>query len=189
MGSVTYSPDIARVPMLGGAGLVILSALLGLVSLRFLKYRGRNGSTVVVLATLTGALAAVGGGIKLISEAQAASEVLLTNNAGGTVILPVQGFNHVINSSSVRQQIDRISADAPCFVTDNILNGGGVANGGSDGGNGGGLQGANSGSFPGWCDDAGGDGTVLQPNDHCDVFVCCPTNGGGNPGGGCFLPI
>jgi hypothetical protein len=191
VGSITHSPVISGVPMLGGAGLVVLSVLLGLVSLRFFKDRSRQGSTFVIAATLTGAIAAAGGGITLINEAQAVgASVLMSKSAGGTVEIPFNGFNSVLNDTSLPQQIKDISAEAPCYIIDDELNGGIMSGANSNGGmpNGGG----NGGSFRGTCSDEGSDGTVLQPNDRCEVFVCCPfTNGGngglqGGNGGGCF---
>lgn len=189
VGSVTHTPNIAGVPMLGGAGLVMLSALLGLISFRFLKDRGRKGGTLVIAATLTGAIAAAGGGFTLINEAQAQKGVLLSNNAGGTVELPFEGFNLIVNDTSVPQQIEDISTVSGCFVQKEKLQlNGGFVNGGGNGGlseNGGG-----SGAFRGTCSDEGNNGTVLQPDDRCEVLVCCG-NGGGNGGmqggnGGCF---
>ena len=176
-GSITHSPDISGVPMLGGAGLVILSALLGLVSLRFLKDRSRHGSTFVIAATLTGAIAAAGGGIKLINDAQAAPSIAFSDAEGGTVDLRFEGLNIVFNDTNVPQQIKDIRADEPCFIVDEILNGGF--------GNGGMVNGGNGGSFQGICSDNGPNATVLRPGNSCDVYVCCP--GGGNGGnGGCF---
>ena len=187
VGSITHSPDISGVPMLGGAGLVVLSALLGLVSLRFLKDRSRHGSTLVIAATLTGAIVAAGGGITLISEAQAMKGVLMSDAEGGTVVIPFDGYNTVINDTNVPQQIKRIAADEGCFIGDGEL----ILNGGIPGkGNGGVKNGGNGGNFLGTCQDGGPNGTVLQPDDRCEVLVCCGPNGGdngGNGGGGCFL--
>jgi len=166
VGSLTHVPYAASVPMLEGAGLVILSALLGVVSLRFLRQRGNQ---FLLVATATAAIATAGGGVKLISDAQAMHEISMSEAAGGVIELPSSGLNIVFNNTGRTQQISEISPNPGCSI-ENPPNGGGL-----DDGNGG-LQGGNGGSYVGTCAD--NPGTVLEPNDNCEVFICCEVNGG-----------
>jgi hypothetical protein len=177
VGSITYS-GLNSVPMLGGAGLVVLSALLALVSVKFLKNR-ENGGQFLVLALIVGAMASGGSGIKLISDAYAgpASEIVLGNSSGGTVNIPNQGLHAVRNNSGVTQKINQINTIPGCFVASGPIRA--AANGGANGGNGG--------DFKGGCDDS--PSTVLRNDEYCFVEVCCGGNGGANGGnnGGCFI--
>jgi len=184
VGSVSHSPlSSVSVPMLGGTGLVVLSALLAVVSLRFMKNRRLGGGHFLVLATLTGALAAGGSGIKLISDAQAGlggEQVSLTREGGGTVTILNQGYSVVFNGTGVTQKLTDISTAPGCVI--------GPINGGS---NGGGAQVTNGGSFQGTCSDGSeGPATVLENLDTCEVLICCGVNGGSNGGAdGCFNPV
>ena len=171
VGSITHAPIGNGVPVMGGAGLIVLSALLGLVSLRFLKERGRNASLLVV-CVMAGALVSAGGGLKLISEAQAIQAGIgLTKSSGGSIVIPSAGFNTVTNLTSGTQEITDISLADGCSLEDIGRRAPG------NGGNGG-----NGGTFRGTCDDK--PGTVLDSGDFCDILICCDLNGGGN--GGCF---
>jgi len=188
VGSVSHSPlSSVSVPMLGGTGLVVLSALLAVVSLRFMKNRRLGGGHFLVLATLTGALAAGSSGIKLISDAQAGlggEQVSLTLAGGGTVTILNQGYSQVVNGTGVTQKLTSISTAPGCVI--------GPINGGSNGGsNGGGAQVTNGGSFQGTCSDGSeGSATVLENLDTCEVLICCGVNGGSNGGAdGCFNPV
>ena len=69
VGSITHILYSASIPALGGMGLIVLSALLGVVSLRFLKQHKASSTSFLLTATLVGALAAAGSGVKLISDA------------------------------------------------------------------------------------------------------------------------
>ena len=166
---ITYGPFTNQVPALGGVGLVILSALLGVVSLRFLKDRKRGGGHFLTLALVTGALATGGSGIKLISEAHAITiGAELTNPEGGSVNINVEGTSPVRNTSGRAQEILTIDPSPGCSIL------------AVNGGNGGFRNGGNGGSFLGNCDDS--PGTILGQNDFCEITVCCTVNGGN---GGC----
>lgn len=169
-GVITYGPLSSAVPALGGAGLIVLSALLGLVSLRFLK--DRNSGKFLTLAILTGAIAAGGSGVKLISDAHAApiGLVALSNASGGSVAIEAEGYSNVRNTTGAAQKILSISVEPGCVLASDLnINGGNVVNGG------------NGGAFRGTCSDS--PGTVLQPADFCEVNVCCS-----GLNGGCILP-
>ncbi|MFT4613660.1 MAG: hypothetical protein ACI9NT_000801 [Bacteroidia bacterium] len=172
VGSISHEPTANAVPLLGGAGLIVLSALLGLLSLRFLKERGRSGSFLIV-AAMAGAVASAGGGLKLISDAEAQfNGIQLTELSGGKITIPFEGFNSVINAAGTAQEITRISLNEGCELQ--VFRVMSLGNGGNGG---------NGGTFRGACDDK--PGTVLQPGDFCDISVCCDGPNGGN-GGGCF---
>lgn len=175
-GSILYGPgaravaaDIGAqgIPLLGGFGLMVLSALLALVSVKVMKDKHRGGGTWLLVASLTAALSTAGGGIKLISDAQAGVPSLpieLTNDSGGEVEIPGPGFWQVLNSSSVPQRIlnvEIVPSDCYLFVP-GIL---------SNGGNGGSVGMCSVGS------------TELEPTQACDIEVYCCLNGG-RPNGG-----
>jgi hypothetical protein len=163
VGSLTHSPFDTHVPMLGGAGLVVLAALLGIIALRFMKGREQPGSQFLILALAVGALASGGSGLKLISDANAISGVPLSDVNGGTLTIPNTGFSEVSNNTGFPQKIDNISLNSGCYLGD-------FENGGGNGGNGGG-------SFLGECNDD--PGTVLENSDFCEILVCCSILNGG----------
>lgn len=184
VGSITHAA-VADVPALGGIGLLLLSGLLGVVSLRFLKAREKG--RFMAIAVLAGALASAGG-VNLVTNAEAGfgGIPLLLNDTVADI--PSPGPSTVFNASGGSRQIIQIDLIDGCFLGD-LENGGrngGLMNGG--GANGGMLinGGKNGGRFLGECNDD--PGTRMQPDDFCEILVCCGgLNGGPNGGnGGCF---
>ena len=169
VGTVTHAPSSVSVPMLGGAGLVVLSALLALVAVRFLKDRKRSGGQFMVLALAASVLATGGSGLKLINDAIAIpASVLLSNSSGGAVDIPDQGYSLVLNNTGTTQRITNLSAEPECFFEP-------PGNGGN-----GGINGGNGGDYRGTCSDS--PPTVLGDQEYCEVFVCCGLT---VQGGGC----
>lgn len=198
-GNILYGPgpvvvaantSAQGIPLLGGFGLVILSVLLALVSVRVIKDRHRGGGTWLLVASLTAALSSAGGGIKLISDAHAGvisgGPISLTQDAGGNVTIPGPGFWTVFNNSSVTQRILNITINPPgCFIVNNLPQ--------SNGGNGG-----NGGVGP-----CVAGATELDTSQNCSLEISCNAcgpqggqgqggglcclNGGGIQGGGCCL--
>ncbi|MFT4521047.1 MAG: hypothetical protein ACI9JM_003458 [Halioglobus sp.] len=161
VGSVTHVPFETHVPMLGGAGLVVLAALLGIIALRFMKNRETSGSQFLVLALAVGTIASGASGLKLINDANAISGVQFSDPNGSNVSILSAGFSSVYNDTGFPQKITDISVIPGCTLED-------PGNGGN-GGNGGG-------SFLGTCNDD--PGTILERDDSCDILVVCILNGG-----------
>jgi hypothetical protein len=159
-GTVTHAPFETQVPMLGGAGLMVLAGLLGIVALRFMKDRKQSGGQFLFLALTVGALASAGSGFKIISDAHAVHTPEFSEASGGTVSIPSDGVNSFTNSTGFPQKITDISLVTGCTLN-SIVEG--------NGGNGGGT-------FLGQCDDS--PGTVLENTDYCAILVVCAINGG-----------
>ncbi len=175
VGSITHI-GLSEVPALGGFGLLLLSGLLGVVSLRFLQAREKG--RFLAIAALAGTLASAGG-FNLVNTADAIIvDIELQGDKGSAIVdIPFDGFHTVINRSGGLRQITNISLDPGCVLAD-LENGGG--NGGmmANGGNGG-----NGGSYRGQCNDE--PGTRLEQDDFCEILVCCGFSNGGN--GGCAI--
>jgi len=168
VGSITHIPYSESIPALGGMGLLVLSALLGVVSLRFLKQRNASNTTFLLTATLLGAVAAAGSGVKLISDANAISGVSLSEGSGGVVSIPEQGYNTVHNDTGRGQQISEIELIDECTLLEPeemVLNGGTKDK-------------DNGGSFVGSCSDD--PGTIMAAGDYCEVLVVCDEVNGGD---------
>jgi len=187
--TIRFAP-ILPIPALDSIGLVVLALGLALVGFRLLRSgKGAGGNLVVGLA-FVGAIAAGAGSVKMMADAYAAHEgghhdLYLTPASGGVVVVDEQGRTTVHNSTEDKQRVvDIIVADDcvlcgpgsgqpyPCG-TGNGGNGGEVIevieivelNGGSFNG------GSNGGNQPFLCREE--PGTVLSPNDTCDVIVQC----------------
>lgn len=179
VGSLTHV-GLSEIPALGGFGLLLLSGLLGAVSLRFLKAREKG--RFLVIAALAGTLASVGG-VNVVSKVEAGiTGISLFGDGEATVNIPSPGFHIVTNVTNGDRRITAIDLVDGCFLG-NLENGGG--NGGpANGGLNGGLlvNGGNGGVFRGPCNDE--PGTRLGAQDFCELLVCCGGPNGGN--GGCF---
>jgi hypothetical protein len=131
-GTIFYAPpgalESTPVPVLGGFGLIILAGLLSVVSLRFIRQRKQSGHWLVA-ATLTGALAAGGGGIKLVSDAYAGINLYPMNNpSGGSIPVEYCGPGQLTNFTGLPQQITEMQ-NRDCIFTFAPI--GGSGNGGS----------------------------------------------------------
>jgi len=172
VGSITHA-NLSEVPALGGFGLLLLSALLGVVSLRFMKAREKG--RFFALAALSATLASAGG-VNIIGNAEAGLESISLCLNETTVDIPTDGYHVVTNRSGGSRQITDITLADGCYL-ESVLNGGGngaMMNGGFNGGNGG--------DYRGECSDD--PRTRLGSEDFCDILVCCGGPNGGN--GGCF---
>lgn len=180
IGDLTHSPtlDAVGVPLLGGVGLLLLAALLGLFGFRVLKSDQAAGSKWLLAACLTTALASGSGGIKLMSDAYAdIADIAFEDENGATITLyegdvsydnggncgPPQGGSEglivVANATETLQFLTDVTiADGPCTILEQnefLLDG--------NGGNG-------AGTNHGICEDLP---LAMEPDDSCDIAVCC----------------
>ncbi|MGV6826630.1 MAG: midcut-by-XrtH protein [bacterium] len=155
-GNIVYRPLPNDVPILGGAGLMILAGLLGLMGYRIFKNREQSGTAWLVGAVAVAAAVSAGSGVKLISDAYAGPNYVMKNNAGGTIYLTsAPGCYQIGNSTDVVQRVEQINPANGYDLTS-------CANGGGNGG-------GNGGSFQGTCSDD--PATVLDSGDTCEIRV------------------
>ncbi|MEM1114013.1 MAG: midcut-by-XrtH protein [Pseudomonadota bacterium] len=176
--SVGIADGAVGVPLFGGAALVMLSVLLGLVSIRFFRDRKRSGSLWLITATVSAALASGGSGLKLISDVNAGPPLIsLMSDIGGEIPIPMDGTFVVRNTSGIGLRITGITLNNECVLLTRVpvdkVNGGVSLNGG--------LVSLTSSCL---------EGTVLDPSGgECDLDVCCDPEFGENGGdiNACFL--
>ncbi len=123
VGGLVYAPAAAGstpsgVPTLSGSLLIVLSLLLATLALRMFR---KQGGKLLLLLLGGGALAAGSGGVKLISDAIAATTHQLSNPAGGTATVDGATDNIYVNSSGVRLRITLVQLN-------NLGEGGGCPN-------------------------------------------------------------
>lgn len=116
--SITYGPLASAIPSLGGASLVLLSAMMFVV-LWQLKKRGMiDGSRFMAIALVAGGMASGISGVKLVADARAqgggAASITLSQAGGGTTPLEL-GLNCVRNVTSLEQQILAINVPPLLF--------------------------------------------------------------------------
>lgn len=182
IGDLTHSPTLQAigVPVLGGAGLLLLAILLGLFGFRVLRSDHGAGSKWLLAACLTTALASGTSGIKLMNDAYAIAMVSFQNEDGETVTLfagdveflngggecelvnggengGIGGFVPVINGTETTQFLTDVSiAGGPCQIRqiERVLPEANAGNGG----------------FLGFCEDLP---LEMMPEDSCNILVCC----------------
>lgn len=128
VGSVDYSPlSIASVPTLGGSLLIILALLMALIAFHKFRQHVTQGMPMAVAILAGGALVMAGGGVKIISGAQAAPSYVsvdMNDPNGGSLLLvannlPSQGDIEwseqfrLTNQSNVTLRITAIESTAP----------------------------------------------------------------------------
>jgi len=113
-GSITFQPDAAPIPVLGGAMLLLMGLMLAFIAFVTLR-RHRGGATWFLGALATGALLSGMGGVKLISDASAGipGAFLITNPGGQSFPLVDDQFHIFHNDSGTTQRVLNISLPSP----------------------------------------------------------------------------
>lgn len=159
-GSLVYGPGSNAVPTLGGTALVALALLLAVVAFRVLRSEQYRGMNLVVAATMATAIAAAGGGVKLISDAQARPDQSMDSAKGGSAPL-FDGLNRIDNTSGVTQFVMNIDLDPDCRIS-----------GGNGGDNGGAITLFNGGGDDvGECSDS--PSTEVPEGSSCSLNISC----------------
>jgi len=113
--TITYGPGATSVPTMGGTMLIALAVLLALVAFRLLKDRAHSGSSMVIAIAAVTALASGAGGVKLIADAHANSNVLeMDSESGGVISIPEPGSWVISNPTDVDQSINKIDYAPGC---------------------------------------------------------------------------
>lgn len=120
-GTITFAPaSVAAVPTLGGALLVLLAALLGVIGLRAARQRR---APLLVAALAAGALATGGGGLQLVSKAVAGADISVTpidSDDGQQQFSLGSGPNLFRNDTAIPMEVVDIQLDERCFSTDPV---------------------------------------------------------------------
>lgn len=175
VGMVTHSPNLPAVPVLGGVGLVLLAALLGLFGVRMIRGDHCAGSKWLLAACLTTALASGTSGVKLISDAYAlTSGVQIVTESGATLPMDESMFQfanagafngglvgtiNVANTTDVLQYIVRIQLEPNCQIVPEFDD----------------VNAGNGGYYEGPCFVQ--PPTALDTDHNCDLHICCEESG------------
>jgi hypothetical protein len=150
--TMSYGP--LAVPTLGGSALIVLAALLALFALRYAKQNQSRGGSLLTVALVVAALSSAGGGLQLISNAEAGMSYIELDSLTGDVVPLTPGSNPFKNITKVKLRINSVNPGPTCTVVA-AMNGGGSA-----------------------CEA----GLELAPDATCTVILNCGGNGG-NGGG------
>jgi hypothetical protein len=118
-GSITFTPDSAAaataVPTLGGAFLILLAALLGVIAMKAVR-RSQQGGTIAsvfAVAVLSGSLVTAMTGAMLMQEAKAGATLPILNPEGETFDVNCF-FNVFDNQSAVGMTVTALTPPAGC---------------------------------------------------------------------------
>lgn len=124
-GSITFTPLSAgttAVPTLGGALLVLLALLLGVIALRSVRHRRDSGTlSLFAGALLVGSLASGVSGLVVIQDARAGGGSIILDEAGETFDV-FCGNGSYFNDSGVGMQVTAFVTPTGCTSETNIAN-------------------------------------------------------------------
>lgn len=114
-GNITFSPaDAAAVPALGGVALILVALLLIVIALRYLRHGGGGVAPAIAVGMSLLALTSAGGGLVLISDAQATIPVETISNPEGQTFPVRFGEYDYENASGLPMEVVDLDVSG-CF--------------------------------------------------------------------------